>query len=280
MQWTNAFRKAMKPDQNKMFVVPLDSVERVTHFVFRLAFRAPNLAPRLRAGQFVNISVPRCGEILWRRPFSIHRIDEHKGTFSILFDVVGRGTSALKEIRVGEKVNMLGPLGNFFDCPQSVDEVILVAGGLGIAPFYRFLQQLNTRKIRKTLFYGCASSEHFCCLREFENLDATLYLSTDDGSEGESGLVTEPLRRYLERANLNQNIYLYACGPTAMLRELKKISRRFDIPAFVSVENTMACGFGACMGCAVPLDSAGERRYALACTDGPVFALNEILLDG
>ena len=270
----------MNQNSKKMFMAPLYSKEKVTKSVYRLDFYEPNLTPFFRAGQFVNISIPRCKEILWRRPFSVHRVNPEKGYFSVLFDVVGRGTLALKNIQKGDRVNMLGPLGNSFECPDDTEQVILIAGGLGIAPFYLFLQQLEHRDIKKTLFYGAASAERFCCLKEFEQLEATLYLTTDDGSEGEPGLITEPLWRYLETVDLKRKTVLYTCGPTLMLKEVQKISKQFKLPAFVSVENVMACGFGACMGCAVPLDQPSEKRYLLACTDGPVFPVNEIVIDG
>jgi dihydroorotate dehydrogenase electron transfer subunit len=232
-----------------------------------------------RSGEFVNIQIPNLDNILWRRPFSVHRINPKEETFDILFSIVGRGTQALSELKAGNQIDILGPLGNHFEIPDNAEQIIIVAGGLGIAPFMLFLQKLGKRPSR-LLFYGVASKNQFCLLDEFKEFQPDLYLCTDDGSQGHKGYVTDALEKYLN-IHSGKNRYLYACGPTPMLKTLQTICIKHRINAWVSVENVMACGFGACMGCPVPLKNpvSENKKYVLACKDGPVFSLNEISID-
>ncbi|MBN1542164.1 dihydroorotate dehydrogenase electron transfer subunit [candidate division KSB1 bacterium] len=258
----------------------VESIACVAVETFLLTLRAPSIVKAARPGQFVNLSVPRCGEILWRRPFSIHQVDNESGTFSVLFNVVGRGSQALNRVQLGDSLNCLGPLGNRFQIPPGTDELIIVAGGLGIAPFYFLLQDWAQEPFQKIIFYGVASNDRFCRLDDFSRLCSSLHLTTDDGSQGEKGTVIDSLRRHL-CIKSERNRFLLTCGPTSMLRAVQRLGAEFQLSGAVSVENRMACGFGACMGCPVKLKNPGapHKPYALACKDGPVFSLTEIVID-
>ena len=240
----------------------------------------PYIAENARAGHFVNIRINKNTNIVWRRPFSVHNTAAGAGTFDILFHVVGKGTRLLKKKQPGETVEILGPLGNTFSFDEQTKEAILVAGGLGIAPFLQLLRQLADSSIKKTLFYGVDTASRFCCLDQLQQAGAEIHLSTEDGSEGAQGLVTNLLEEYLQTLPETESRCLYVCGPTPMLASVQKLADRFNIKAQVSVETVMACGFGACMGCAVPMRHPTETgKFYLACKDGPVFSLNEIKID-
>ena len=241
---------------------------------------AAHIAENARAGHFVNIRIDQNSNIIWRRPFSVHNTNARAGTFDILFRVVGRGTRLLKEKRRGETLEILGPLGNTFSFDEQTKEAILVAGGLGIAPFLQLLHQLADSPIKKSLFYGVDTASRFCCLDHLRGAGAELHLATEDGSEGAQGLVTDLLEKYLQTLPETESRCLYVCGPTAMLAGVQSLVDQFNIKAQVSVETVMACGFGACMGCAVPMrHPTAAQQFYLACKDGPVFSLNEIKLD-
>lgn len=257
----------------------LSSIEQVARDIFLLSFEDADLCRAVRAGQFVEVKVPQCTEILWRRPFSIHDIHPENNTVDILFHAVGRVTRTLAQLSGHVELDILGPLGNHFHYEQNLREAIVVAGGLGIAPFMLMMRELQERGIAMRLFYGVGGSDQFCRLREFEKY-AALHLSTVDGSRGCQGLVTDMLSDYLDRNTNDHASSLYVCGPTAMLRTVKEIARRFDMAAQVSVETVMACGFGACVGCAVPMTTPiPGKEYFLACKDGPVFDIREVIID-
>ncbi len=256
----------------------LDLVAKNT---YQMRLYEPFIAEKSHAGQFVNIEIPKEAAVFWRRPFSIHGTDPKNGVFEILFNAIGRGTQALKKVKMGAKLNLIGPLGNTFDYAPHTKEIIIVAGGLGIAPFKLMLQDLSNRQFKKSLFFGVSSADHLCCLDEFSRLEAECHISTEDGSQGFHGLVTDNLQEYLRKLDDLSHCQILVCGPTPMLIAVQKIARSFGIRAQVSVENHMACGFGACMGCPVRLAHPRDdgKQFLLACKDGPVFNMDEILFN-
>lgn len=259
-----------------LYTSVVKDVSSVAKDTFVIQLYEPALAESLRSGQFVEVKVPHCSQVLWRRPFSIHRSDAKRGTFEILFNAVGRGTEVMATLRPGETLDVLGPLGNHFDI-DGLKEAVVVAGGLGIAPFMLLMQELRERHIDMTLLYGVGSANQLCCVEEFQSY-ADVRISTVDGDFGYKGVVTDLLIQYLEDQPEFQDKSLLVCGPTPMLRVVQTIAQQHQIPAQVSVETIMACGFGACVGCAVPMTHPvkGEKEYFLACKDGPVFDMHEI----
>ena len=260
----------------------VEHLETVAENTYRMCLFEPHIAQTSHAGQFVNIQIAQGATIFWRRPFSIHSTNPESGIFEILFNAVGRGTQVLKKNKNGAKLNLVGPLGNTFNHALHLEEIIIVAGGLGIAPFKLLLQDLKKQQLKKTVFFGVASTANLCCLDEFSRLGAECHISTKDGSKGYHGFVTDDLQNYLEELpDSSHHRELLVCGPTPMLRKVQEIAQTFQINAQVSVENIMACGFGACMGCPVQLVHPHDdgKRYLLACKDGPVFNMGEILLN-
>ena len=249
---------------------------------FKMAIYAPRIVREALPGQFVHLRCQNSAEPLLRRPFSFHRLS--RNNFEILYRVVGRGTNLLAKRRKGDKIDVLGPLGNGFTATRP--KIILVAGGMGVAPLLALAEKLADRK-KIVVLLGAKTKGSVSCAGDFKKLGVKLQIATDDGSQGYKGLVTDLLKKVLHNtqyaclsARLTAKPWarqairntIYACGPKAMLKEIAHIGRRFHISAYASLEEDMACGVGACLGCAVKT-TAGYKRV---CKDGPVFNLQEI----
>jgi dihydroorotate dehydrogenase electron transfer subunit len=207
----------------------------------------------------------------------------------ILYKIVGRGTALLGAMQPGRFLRALGPLGNAFEVPRSVGEVLLVAGGIGVPPIAALAEALVSRRTARRatmdVFLGGKSKADLLCVTEFRRAGASVHLATEDGSAGHKGLVTELLEQFLsalppgpQPPSAVPSTSIYACGPHPMLAALTPIAEKYDLPYQASLEANMACGFGACMGCVVPVRGGqGHRTYQLVCKDGPVFDGRDIL---
>ncbi|MBD3373858.1 hypothetical protein GF406_02385 [candidate division KSB1 bacterium] len=262
----------------KLFDAAVIACNKVAKETFCLTLKSDLIAKHARAGQFVNVSVPREADILWRRPFSIHRVDPQKSTFDLLFSVVGKGTHILSQLAPPMTLDVLGPLGNHFEYPNDKNRLLIVAGGLGVAPFFKVLQEVAHRDLTIDFVYGVSSADYFCFLSEITSY-CNLILATDDGSKGVKGTVINALETLSHIQKDDTRVLV--CGPNPMLRAVQTYCQQHQLDAFVSVENTMACGFGACMGCPVPMKNPPNegKQYYLACKDGPVFDMSEIIVD-
>ncbi len=252
--------------------VELVRSEVIARDVVRLTFNALEIATAALPGQFVMIQIGSGKDPLLRRPFSIHQTSS-EGYLQILFKVVGRGTELLAQYRVGEQLSLLGPLGKGFVLGEP-SKACLVGGGMGIAPMLflasRF-QQLTTQGVVPKVILGARNREELLPLiGDFEALGLEVLAATDDGSLGHHGLVTDVLKII----NLGSDFTVFSCGPRPMMAAIHHLCLKEDIRCQVSVESAMACGMGACLGCAVPLKAGG---YAHACSDGPVFEAGELL---
>jgi dihydroorotate dehydrogenase electron transfer subunit len=217
-------------------------------------------------------------EPLLPRPFSIHRLIVEKGiatAIELLYKVVGKGTYQLSRKRPGDFVDLTGPLGNGFVIPAGVLNVYIVAGGIGVAPMVFLLTFLQAQKIDLAgvrVFLGAKSKADLLCQKEFSTLGVDVHTTTDDGSSGAQCLVTDPLDSAV--AEIQPDI-IYACGPLEMLACIAGIADKHGISCQVSIETMMACGMGACLGCAIASRSH-PNAYLHACLDGPVFDIREL----
>lgn len=226
-----------------------------------------------KPGQFVMVRVGGEATPLLRRPFSllgvIREADRVTG-IEILFKVVGKGTERLSYYRTGDRLSVIGPLGNAFRVPADCRQLVLVAGGVGVPPI-RFLAQSMLERSdslsRCLVLVGGRTKDDLVCITEFDLPGFLLDVSTDDGSQGTQGMVTHGLEKALDAGSAD---LICACGPPAMLKAVAAIAAVRDIPCQVSIEAMMACGMGACLGCAVAMRD-DETRYRHVCTDGPVF---------
>ncbi len=235
----------------------------IDHSYLFLKFRTKNIAKNALAGQFVNIRVNNSFTPLLRRPFSI--TDTEGDTLSLLILLKGKGTEALFGKKIGDFLDIIGPLGNSF--PLINRRAIFVAGGVGIAPFF-FLSKTISSGL---LLFGVKSKEYLPELSAYSSSFSEVKIASEDGSSGKKGTVIDLLSEY----DLSDKV-VYACGPNPMLRAVSKILRDCaQVEAYYSIETIMGCGFGVCKGCAVETPSG---QYKLACTDGPIFSWNEVKL--
>jgi len=250
--------------------VQIVSNERDTDLHFRLVVRAREIAPLVQPGQFAHIRVLPMKDALLRRPFSIFQVEGD--TFSILYKTVGKGTETLSQMRPGEEISVIGPLGHGFTVPKPGGETpLLVAGGYGMAALYLLAQRSPQKGIA---FVGGRRRVDILCENEFRVLGWDVRVTTEDGSHGEKGLVTLPLVAELRRSTAGRK--LFACGPTPMLKAVSKIAEEFNVPAEVSTDEHMCCGMGVCLTCIIPVKAGDDWEYQRTCTEGPVFDARQI----
>ena len=246
----------------------VEDVREVSRTIHVLTFSSPEISRLLLPGQFVSIRVNPSGEPLLRRPFSVYRTEG--GSVQIIFHVVGRGTMLLASRRPGDMLDVLGPLGVPFGTGTGdFATAILVAGGLGVAPLPIATRALGKLGKDIVTFLGARTADQLV-----EAHLQHVHVSTDDGTRGMRGTVVQLLASWLD-GNAVPSPKIFACGPSPMLRALGELVQSRDIPCEVSLEGPMACGFGICQGCPVEL-SDGPRKYALMCTDGPVFDIRRV----
>ena len=229
-------------------------------------------------GQFVMVQVGNGRIPLLRRPFSICGRMNDFGRIQgieLLIKVVGHGTSLLSKMGAGEQVNLLGPLGHGFRVNAEYKRIYLAAGGVGVAPIRFLAADLIARGIHPDdcrLFLGGRSQTDLLCRGEFKSLGIAVTVTTDDGSDGDQCLITDPLETAIH--SLKPDI-VYACGPHGMLACIAGIARRCQVRCQVSIETMMACGMGVCLGCAVE-SRQQQDTYLHACIHGPVFDVEEL----
>lgn len=253
--------------------VQIVSNQREGDLYFRLVVRAPAIAPLVQPGQFAHVRIPPLKTALLRRPFSIFQVAGD--TFSILYKTVGAGTGELSRMRPGEELSVIAPLGRGFTVPAPGAETpLLVAGGYGMAAMYLLAQRSPQRGI---VFVGGRRQEDILCEAEFAALGWEVRATTQDGSYGETGLVTAPLLAELRRGVAGRKIF--SCGPTPMLRAVGKMAEEFQVPAELSLDEHMCCGVGVCLACVVPVKAGEGWEYKRSCTEGPVFDSRVIAWD-
>jgi dihydroorotate dehydrogenase electron transfer subunit len=259
------------------------SNQEISPAYYRMRILAPGFGATARPGQFVMFRVQRSLPPLLRRPFGIFRTgflpadcdgQAPKEYVELLYKVVGSGTVLMSELHQGDRVELLGPLGKGFDLGDATGEKILVGGGIGLVPLFQLAGELvKTGKVR--LLMGGRSREDILAVTEFERLGVETYVSTDDGSLGEAGLVTRVLERKLDKYPAAT---VYACGPMPMIEAVQRICAARSVPLQISLEALMACGVGACLGCVVKGAGHSEEnpRYLCSCKEGPVFRAEQL----
>jgi dihydroorotate dehydrogenase electron transfer subunit len=230
-------------------------------------------------GQFVTLRFPGQTTPLLRRPFSIHRRIRQEKEFSgieILYKIVGKFTERLSLADQDDRIDLLGPLGRGFTISDHYRKIALVAGGIGVAPLVFLYDSFVNSRIsypESAVFIGGRTKADILCKSVFSPSNINLFTTTEDGSEGEAGLVIAPLARWLKS---NRPDIIYACGPMPMVKATIAIARLENIACEVSVETTMACGIGACLGCAIQTNQ-DLKRFRHVCVDGPVFNAEELI---
>ena len=246
---------------------------------YLIGFSCAKMAECVKPGQFMML---RMNDQAWEgklsRPFSISNVKDD--IIEIVFETVGKSTHNLAAAEKGKELNVIGPLGNGFRIEKDVDIHILVAGGIGIAPFpylaTQILQEYPESKVIALL--GVRSMSKLLLTKFFEECDIELKVSSDDGSVGHHGLVTELLSEELNTLE-EKKAAVYACGPDPMLKAIAAITLGMDTLCQVSLEEVMACGVGACLGCARKVREGDGWTYKMVCKDGPVFNAKDVIFD-
>jgi len=258
---------------------------------YRLRLQCPEIARRIVPGQFVMLRWPDTDDPLLGRAFALydtydHRDDRPAG-IDVGYVVVGKLTGRLAQLTVGDEVEVWGPLGNGFP-PQACEHLVMVAGGIGQTPFVALAGQTGAhrgygrpfRSVRPaeriTLLYGVRCEEYLAAIDDFKRYGVEVQVSTDDGSAGHHGMVTDLLTRLLSQQQAG--IRVVCCGPEPMMAAVSKICSAAGMPCQVSLETPMACGIGACFSCVARIrQSAGDWDYRRTCVEGPVFAGQDVV---
>ena len=236
---------------------------------FKMKLSTKDIGKTAKPGQFVQIKVSDTNTPLLRRPLSLHKI--RKDSIEIIYRVVGKGSDILSKRIKGEKLNVIGALGNGFSIVKG-KTAVLISGGCGTAPLYALEETLKKEKIDTHFFLGAKTSDLILCSADFTKIGTKLYISTDDGSSGEKSTISALYSSHLDRIDPEKSV-IYACGPKPMLRAVAEIAIEKNIPAQLSLEEHMACGIGACLGCVVETINGNKR----VCKDGPVFESKELI---
>lgn len=280
------------------------SNEQIAQDSWRIAFTAPQIASEIKPGQFVHVKITQRNDFLLRRPFSVSRlVNMDKGNIGleVVYKVVGRGTRFMTLLRPGDELDIIGPLGHGFELNKTKKAHILLAGGIGAACLF-MLGEMISKAVDKDnvelyILLGAETKKALILEKEFAVLGGKMLISTDDGTYGYKGSVTEMLKDALVKAKLPAGCAIYACGPEPMYQALLPICQEHNIPAQISLERHMMCGFGACYACICKIDRNTVPKYrdlessyiqmshdkdfgyALVCKDGPVFNIDEVKFD-
>ena len=261
----------------------VENVTVVEHLAFAgdcrvLKFVSEKIAPKVKPGQFVHLRVDESNKHVLRRPFSVFKAG--KKSLSILYKIVGAGTEIMSNLRPGDKVSMIGPLGNGFPAPAKNVKPVLIAGGYGSAALYLLAERARNKG---TIFIGGKLACDLLGADEFRRLGWKVILATEDGSEGQKGMVTCVVEKWLAKKPKKGKITFYACGPMDMLKAVTGIAMDGGWQAWLSLDKRMGCGMGACLACVQKINVTGKHsrgeswKWARICKEGPVFECREIV---
>ena len=246
-------------------VLSVKSQEEIAHNIYKMVIHGPITSKMKTPGQFAHIRVNETSAFMLRRPISISDVDAVNETFTIVYRAGGKGTTELSKLQSGDSVDVLAPLGNGFPVEKS-NHVLIVGGGIGVPPLLELSKQLNKIGVKTTHVLGFSSEREVFYEEEFSRLGDT-YVATVDGSYGTKGFVTDVIDTLDTKFDK-----FYSCGPKVML---KVLSETLDMDGYISLEERMGCGFGACYACVADKKDGGQVKL---CVDGPVFKKGEIIL--
>ena len=255
----------MKYTQGKYIIAEKSAIARN---IYSFTISCPEIAQIAVPGQFVHI---RIGSFTLRRPISICGIDPVKGTLRIVFEIRGEGTSAIANLNKGDVIDMLAPLGHGFTVNSDFKKVILIGGGIGTPPMLPLAGAYGEKAVAIS---GFRNASAVILQEDFAAAGAETILCTDDGSAGIHGFVTQPLEELVRNGGVDA---VFACGPAPMLKRITEICKENSVYCEISLEERMACGIGACLGCACKTKRNDEEYFAHVCKDGPVFKAEEVL---
>jgi len=246
--------------------------EKVALDTYELVIEASNAKRNVVPGQFVHLQVPKRPDLLMRRPISINTVDKTESTYKLIVQAYGEGTKVLCSLPPNTILDIVGPVGRGFFLHKDAKKVAVVGGGLGVAPLRYLIEKYP--EMHFSSFLGFRSKKHAYQIPVFKSI-SDLYLHTDDGSSGKKGFATDTLENMLKTEHFDA---VCACGPTPMFRTLQSIMSKYDIPCYISMEERMGCGIGACKTCVCKTVEDGIEDYKKVCQDGPVFDIGKVVL--
>ncbi len=263
--------------------VKILSKEEVAPNIFLIKLSAPFVAQEALPGQFIHIKCNVDSYPLLRRPISIHRTDKEKGEIYILFQIVGEGTKLLSQRLIGDDLDIIGPIGNAFNIYPESRKILIIGGGIGVAPLLALCEESIRKGKEVRVLIGALKKELVIGEENFRKLGAKVDVATNDGSYKYKGLVTDLLERIINEGWLADQIF--ACGPKLKLKKVVEVSLEAHIDCQVSLEERMACGIGACLGCVCKIKTRDKKEgkvkyeFRRVCVDGPVFRGSEVVWD-
>jgi dihydroorotate dehydrogenase electron transfer subunit len=255
---------------------PVIDQAEITPQTYRITIESEIIVRQSQPGQFVQLRIHEGIDPLLRRPFSIHRVHRNRNILNLLYKVVGRGTDLMRSFKKGDTVDLLGPLGKGFEIDRDFQQALIVAGGMGSAPMFFLIDELMNAGKKVILYWGAKNKNEIYQLSELKKTDAEVHITTDDGSMGHKGMITDLFESSIHLHQNSDSFRGFICGPKGMIRAMQKIAERTRFSWQVSMEERMACGIGVCMGCGIKMKSG---MHQMVCSDGPVFDLSEVLFD-
>lgn len=237
--------------------------EELCRNMYEMVIECPEIAQKAKPGQFLHIKANEGLEPLLRRPISISRIYKEKGQISLIYQIIGKGTKSIAALKPDGVIDVMGPLGNGFPVHPG-KKCAVVGGGMGVAPLLELAN--NLADCDAYLGFRCDTFK----LTEYKSACKELFIATEDGSTGSRGYVTELMK------DISKYDIVYTCGPKLMMKKVKELCESSSVQCFVSIEERMGCGIGACLVCACKIREGDSWHYKKACTDGPVFEAGEV----
>lgn len=254
----------------KQVFAELIKKEKLLDDLYKFSVDAKEIVELANPGNFIEIRINENSDPFLRRPISIYNLDKENGVLEFIFQVKGKGTELLAKKKEGDKIDIIGPLGNGTFKFEEYKNIAVIGGGIGIFPLYELSKQAKNAGKKVYTYLGFRNKDLVTLEKEFEDVSTILTITTDDGSYKNSGFAINYLKNDLEKNNID---CIYACGPLPMLKAVKKLAEEKEIPCQISLEEKMGCGMGVCLGCAVRTATSTDDnpQYLHVCKAGPVF---------
>lgn len=254
----------------KQVFAELIKKEKLLDDLYKFSVDAKEIVELANPGNFIEIRINENSDPFLRRPISIYNLDKKNGVLEFIFQVKGKGTELLAKKKEGDKIDIIGPLGNGTFKFEEYKNIAVIGGGIGIFPLYELSKQAKNAGKKVYTYLGFRNKDLVTLEKEFEDVSTILTITTDDGSYKNSGFAINYLKNDLEKNNID---CIYACGPLPMLKAVKKLAEEKEIPCQISLEEKMGCGMGVCLGCAVRTATSTDDnpQYLHVCKAGPVF---------
>ena len=259
----------------KQVLAKLEKKEEIIKDVYKFSVKANEIVEDSKPGNFIEIRVTDQVEPFLRRPISIYNLDRNNGILEFIFQVKGKGTELLSRKEIGEKIDIIGPLGHGTFKFDKFKKIAVIGGGIGIFPLYEISKEAKENQKKVNCYLGFRNKDFVMLEKEFENVTDKLVITTDDGSYKNKGFAIDYLKEDMEKEKYD---CIYACGPLPMLKAVQKYAIENNIECQLSLEEKMGCGLGVCLGCAVKTARSPKDapEYFHVCKGGPVFNARDV----